>query len=103
MALVNGDARNQHLLGLPAPRPPAAWSFDGQGGMPGGDEIVSRSQLMRDGVVDAHDAWKHCKDVSRDDARRPDLYDLLSHSVRETQYSFPPPGVCVILYCDQMI
>lgn len=42
---------------------------------------------------DAYGAWKHCKDVSRDDARAPDLYDLLSHSIREKQYSYPPQGV----------
>jgi len=103
MALVNGDARNQQFLGLPAPRPPEAWSYDGQGGIEGSDGNISRSQLMGDGVIDAHDAWKHCKDVSRDDARRPDLYDLLSHSVRETQYSFPPPGVRIYSDFHQMM
>ena len=39
-------------------------------------------------------AWKHVRNVvSRDEARTPDLFDLLSHSVRETQYSFQPQGV----------
>lgn len=51
------------------------------------------AELPRINISDASSAWKHCKNVSRDDGRAPDLYDLLSHSVRETQYSFPPQGV----------
>lgn len=38
-------------------------------------------------------AWKHVRNVVAHDARTPDLYELLSHSVRETQYSFQPSGV----------
>jgi hypothetical protein len=38
-------------------------------------------------------AWKHVRGVSREEGRTPDLYDLLSHSQRDSQYSFQPPGV----------
>lgn len=52
-------------------------------------------------------AWKHVKTVVREDAKSAELYDLLSHSVRETQYSFQPQGVrpmpawqCPTLQCS---
>ncbi|PRW05942.1 nuclear pore complex Nup155 isoform B [Chlorella sorokiniana] len=37
-------------------------------------------------------SWKHIRNVVSTDSRQADLYDLLSHSVRETQYSFTPAG-----------
>lgn len=35
---------------------------------------------------------RSCRNVVSTDSRQADLYDLLSHSVRETQYSFTPAG-----------
>eukprot|EP00889_Picochlorum_renovo_P004014 jgi/Picre1/31044/NNA_006401.t1 len=79
--------------------PPEAWASDGLHG--GGRHMVTvqstvagnDSSVLGSGSFDvANDAWKHCKDVSRDDARPPDVYELLSHSVGETQYAFPPKG-----------
>lgn len=84
--------------------PPEAWAADGLHGS--GRHLVTAqstvagndSSILGSGSFDvANDAWKHCKDVSRDDARLPDVYELLSHSVGETQYAFPPKGVCVLL------
>jgi hypothetical protein len=72
-----------------APAPPAAWATE-QYGIEN-PEYYSERRIGR--VTDAYDAWKHCKDVTREDTRPPDLYDLLSHSVGETQYAFPPKGV----------
>lgn len=74
-----------------APAPPATWATE-QYGIEN-PEYYSEIRVGR--VADAYDAWKHCKDVTREDVRPPDLYDLLSHSVGETQYAFPPKGVCV--------
>lgn len=85
--------------------PPDAWASDGLLG--GGRHMVTvqstvagnDSSVLGSGSFDvANDAWKHCKDVSRDDARPPDVYELLSHSVGETQYAFPPKGVCVLMF-----
>ena len=44
-------------------------------------------------VEEVSGAWKHVRNVVREDAKSAELYDLLSHSVRETQYSFQPQGV----------
>lgn len=43
-------------------------------------------------VDDAANAWKYVKGVT-DGGKGVDLYDLLSHSVRDTQYSLQYPGV----------
>ena len=76
--------------------PPLAW-LDGGGQQ---QQQPLPAQVASDGSQDAADlkqvatAWKHIRTVaSKDDGRTPDLYDLLSHSVRETQYSFQPQGV----------
>jgi hypothetical protein len=77
-----------------APAPPEAWAMELYG-----NRREDNSENMRTGgVIDAYDAWKHCKDVTtKDDSRPPDLYDLLSHSVGESQYAFPPKGVREII------
>ena len=76
--------------GLGAPPPPAAWmAMDSQQR----GSAATNNDANRGDIQDASSAWKHCKNVARDDGRTPDLYDLLSHSVRESQYSFPPQGV----------
>ena len=75
--------------GMGAPPMPAAWMDVQQRGSAG----ASNGEAPRGGIHEASSAWKHCKNVARDDGRTPDLYDLLSHSVRESQYSFPPQGV----------
>lgn len=38
-------------------------------------------------------AWKHLRSITADSRSPADLYDLLSHSVRESSYSFQPQGV----------
>lgn len=73
--------------------PPAAWTAEQHGN----DNREYYSEMRVGRVEDAYDAWKHCKDVTREDTRTPDLYDLLSHSVGETQYAFPPNGVRVFI------
>lgn len=42
---------------------------------------------------DSSAAWKHVKNVVKDDGKPVDLHTLLTHSVRETQYSLQPSGV----------
>ena len=42
---------------------------------------------------DSSAAWKHVKIVVKDDGKPVDLHTLLTHSVRETQYSLQPAGV----------
>lgn len=75
--------------GVPgAPPMPRAWMDFQQRG----PAAASNSEAPRGDIHEASSAWKHCKNVARDDGRTPDLYDLLSHSVRESQYSFPPQG-----------
>ena len=71
------------------PPPPGSWSSDVRPS-PQGDAAA------RADVEQVATAWKHCKSVARDEGRTPDLFDLLSHSVREAQYSFPPQGVSTI-------
>jgi hypothetical protein len=73
-----------------APPMPAAWMENVQ---QRGSAAASNGAATRGDIHEASSAWKHCKNVARDDGRTPDLYDLLSHSVRESQYSFPPQGV----------
>jgi hypothetical protein len=74
-----------------APPPPtSSWALNASRPTASGGETAAGD------VQEAAAAWKHCKNVARDDGRTPDLYDLLSHSVRETQYSFPPQGVSFI-------
>ena len=68
--------------------PPGTWSL-ADGSLMSSDS----AEPSRGDARDASAAWKHCRNVARDEGRTPDLYDLLSHSVRETQYSFPPHGV----------
>ena len=41
---------------------------------------------------DAHDAWRHCKDVTRDEGRVPDLFELLQNGLNDTPYVWPPKG-----------
>ena len=75
--------------GTAPPPPPSAWmNATGERGL-----AAAGGDAARGDIQDASSAWKHCKNVARDDGRTPDLYDLLSHSVRESQYSFPPQGV----------
>ena len=58
--------------------------------------LTNGDAAARADVEQVATAWKHCKNVARDEGRTPDLFDLLSHSVRESQYSFPPQGVSTI-------
>lgn len=71
------------------PAPPGMWNLvDGN--------VMTSKTSSETAPGEAHDAsmaWKHCRNVARDEGRSSDLYDLLSHSVREAQYSFPPQGV----------
>ena len=43
-------------------------------------------------IDEVSNAWKNVKSVT-DGGKGIDLYDLLSHSVRDTQYSLQFPGV----------
>ncbi len=76
-------------LGALAP-PPPSWTSLAM-------DVASPSAVApREAITDIEQvstAWKHIKTVCREDAKSADLYDLLSHSVRETQYSFQPQGV----------
>jgi hypothetical protein len=77
--------------------PPRAWaatteSREMQNGLHHSSAINGTTSAGAD-VDSVSAAWKHLKNVGRDDARPSDLYDLLTHSVRETQYSFQPQGV----------
>lgn len=64
---------------LAAP-PPSSWAMElyaehggaaEQGYEPQGSCISS--------TQDAYDAWKHCKDVTRDEGRVPDLFEMLQN------------------------
>lgn len=75
--------------------PPLQWALDIASRHPEAPSAPSASGVT---PAVAHDAWKHLKNVVRDgDAKSADLYDLLSHSVRETQYSFQPQGVRAVM------
>lgn len=68
--------------------PPTAWAADAaRPALPPAPpaQAASLEQLGQ--------SWKHVRNVVSADSRPADLYDLLSHSVRETQYSFQPQGV----------
>ncbi|KAL6782830.1 NUP155 [Auxenochlorella protothecoides x Auxenochlorella symbiontica] len=74
--------------------PPVAWASDGlPDGSPGPSQRYASTSADEAGDVGAvASAWKHVKAVSsRDEGRSSDLWDLLSHSLRETQYSPAPP------------
>lgn len=76
--------------------PPVAWASDGlPDGSPGPSQRYASTSADEAGDVGAvASAWKHVKAVSsRDEGRSSDLWDLLSHSLRETQYSPAPPEV----------
>jgi len=79
-----------HAAGVGPPPPPGGtWPLMHDGPR----SFAAGAEPTRGDAQDASSAWKHCKNVSRDDNRTPDLYDLLSHSVRDAQYSFQPHGV----------
>ena len=75
---------------LGAAPPPSAWAPEALRGpaLPAG--APGPAGAGPDAIAGA---WKHVRNVVSADARPSDLYDLLSHSVRETQYSFQPQGV----------
>lgn len=74
--------------------PPSAWAplGPGSGALPPGGLPPAAGA----GPEAISAAWKHVRNVVSADARPSDLYDLLSHSVRETQYSFQPQGVSAL-------
>ncbi|PSC67210.1 nuclear pore complex NUP155 [Micractinium conductrix] len=77
---------------LGAPAPPTAWADVGG---PGGRPSPARGPPPAPAAAGPEQlgaAWKHVRNVVAADSRPADLYDLLSHSVRETQYSFQPTG-----------
>ncbi len=76
--------------------PPSRWQLDkpvaGQG-------LAKSEALALAGNVDAvSNAWKNVKGIT-DGGKGVDLYDLLSHSVRDTQYSLQHPGVSSSMFC----
>jgi hypothetical protein len=76
-----------------AQAPPQAWSYDGL--LPRPSAASSAAPAAPDALASA---WKHVRNVVSADSRPADLFDLLSHSVRETQYSFQPQGVRTSLW-----
>lgn len=77
--------------------PPQAWSADGLGGRSASPErpAVPAASSATPDQLDS--AWKHVRNVVAADSRPADLFDLLSHSLRETQYSSQPQGVSALL------
>jgi hypothetical protein len=67
--------------------PPAMWQ---------GDVVASPRSVVGGGaptsIEEVSNAWKNVKSVT-EGGKGIDLYDLLSHSVRDTQYSLQYPGV----------
>ena len=79
-------------MSLAAP-PPPVWALDvARQSSPAASAPVPRATGKTD-IEQVSSAWKHVRNVIREDAKPADLFDLLSHSVRETQYSFQPQGV----------
>ena len=74
------------------PVPPSAWAMELYADAPNGVSAQYDSPARLASTQDAYDAWKHCKDVTRDDGRTPDLFELLQNSLNDTQYAFPPKG-----------
>ena len=74
------------------PVPPSAWAMELYTDASNGLGAQYESQARMASTQDAYDAWKHCKDVTRDDGRTPDLFELLQNSLNDTQYAFPPKG-----------
>ncbi|KAI3427442.1 hypothetical protein D9Q98_010357 [Chlorella vulgaris] len=72
--------------------PPSAWSADGLGTAGPSPLRAPTPSPSASGPNQLAGAWKHVRNVVSADSRPADLYDLLSHSVRETQYSFQPQG-----------
>lgn len=70
--------------------PPAAWADVGPARQPSPARPLPSAAATPDQLAQA---YKHVRSVVQSEGRTPDLYDLLSHSVRETQYSFSPQGV----------
>lgn len=68
--------------------PPTAWADTGPS-----LQLSATAPAPAASLDQLSQAWKHVRNVVSADARPSDLYDLLSHSVRETQYSFTPQGV----------
>ncbi|KAL4425159.1 hypothetical protein ABPG77_008264 [Micractinium sp. CCAP 211/92] len=69
--------------------PPAAWADVGPVQQPSPTRRPASVAATPDQLAQA---YKHVRSVVQSEGRTPDLYDLLSHSVRETQYSFSPQG-----------
>ena len=72
--------------------PPTAWADTGPL-RSGPSPSQAPPPALAAGPEQLATAWKHVRNVVSADSRPADLYDLLSHSVRETQYSFQPQGV----------
>ncbi|KAL4426022.1 hypothetical protein ABPG75_010038 [Micractinium tetrahymenae] len=69
--------------------PPTAWADVGPARQPSPARPLPGAAASPDQLSQA---WKHLRNVVQSEGRSPDLHDLLSHSVRETQYSFSPQG-----------
>lgn len=79
-----------HPSSMQGAPPPSAWADVGPA-RPSLPPALPSAAAAGPEAISA--SWKHVRNVVSADARPADLYDLLSHSVRETQYSFQPQGV----------
>lgn len=70
--------------------PPSRWQLDSPTG--GRGLAKSEALALAGNVEEVSNAWKNVKSIT-DGGKGVDLYDLLSHSVRDTQYSLQHPGV----------
>lgn len=70
--------------------PPSQWQLDSP--TPGRALAKSGALALAGKVEDVSNAWKNVKGIT-DGGKGVDLYDLLSQSVRDTQYSLQHPGV----------
>ena len=70
--------------------PPSQWQLDSP--TPGRALAKSDALALAGKVDEVSNAWKNVKGIT-DGGKGVDLYDLLSQSVRDTQYSLQHPGV----------
>ena len=88
LSLLNSEANVYVMSGLGPP--PSQWQLDSP--TPGRASAKSDALALAGKVEDVSNAWKNVKGIT-DGGKGVDLYDLLSQSVRDTQYSFQHPGV----------
>ena len=85
------DRSSRHPTNMFGTAPPSAWADVGQPPVAAAAAAAASGSLT---TAAAASAYKHLRTVTTADARSSsDLYDLLSHSVRESQYSVQPPEV----------